>query len=191
AKGGQRIERLLFVSSTGVYGDQQGGRVDEDTPAEPDRFSGRILLDGERLARSGPIPAIVLRLGGIYGPGRDRLVREVAEGRALRSAAPVITNRIHRDDAAGALAHLLALKDPEPLYLGVDREPADLGEVITWIARELGLPPPPVATADEARAGRLSRGSKRCSSDRLAASGYTFSYPTFREGYGAMLRARG
>jgi nucleoside-diphosphate-sugar epimerase len=182
--------RLIFVSSTAVFGDRQGAWTDEESPAEPDHFSGRILLDAERIALGGPIPIVVLRLGGIYGPGRERLIREVAEGCATRPAEPLFTNRIHRDDAAGAIAHLLTLDRPEPVYLGVDSEPADLGAVYAWIAAWLGRPEPvPAATPTE---GRLARGSKRCSNARLVASGYSFRYPTFREGYGELLaRAAG
>ncbi len=177
--------RLIFVSSTAVYGDRQGAWTDEETPAEPDHFSGRILLEAEQIALRSPVPAVTLRLGGIYGPGRDRLVREVAEGRATRPAEPLFTNRIHRDDAAGAIAHLLALDLPEPIYLGVDSEPADLGAIYAWIAARLGVPEPTTASAPGD--GRLTRGSKRCSNARLVASGYSFLYPTFREGYGELL----
>ncbi|HEV7667478.1 MAG TPA: SDR family oxidoreductase [Thermoanaerobaculia bacterium] len=177
--------RLIFVSSTAVYGDRRGAWTDEDSPTEPDHFSGRLLLEAEKIALGGPSPAVVLRLGGIYGPGRERLIREVAEGRATRPAEPLFTNRIHREDAAGAIAHLLALERPEAVYLGVDSKPADLGAIYSWIAARLGRPEP--ATALATGEGRLARGSKRCSNARLVASGYRFAYPTFREGYGEMV----
>jgi nucleoside-diphosphate-sugar epimerase len=180
--------RLIFVSSTAVYGDRQGAWTDEESQPEPDHFSGRILLEAEKIALAGPMPAMVLRLGGIYGPGRERLIREVVEGRALRPAEPMFTNRIHRDDAAGAIAHLLALERPEPIYLGVDSEPADLGAIYAWIAARLGLPE--LAIASTPGEGRPARGSKRCSNARLVASGYRFAYPTFREGYGELLDRR-
>lgn len=179
--------RLIFVSSTAVYGDRRGAWTDEGTPAEPDHFSGRILLRAERLAGDGATEAVVLRLGGIYGPGRLRLIREVAEGRAARPAEPLYTNRIHRDDAAGAIDRLLGLERPEPVYLGVDSEPADLGAIYAWIAARLGRPEPPVAAAPAE--GRLARGSKRCANGRLVAAGYRFAYPTFREGYGELMDA--
>lgn len=177
--------RLIFVSSTAVYGDRQGAWTDEESPTAPDHFSGRILLEAERIALCGPWPAVVLRLGGIYGPGRERLIREVAEGRATRPAEPLFTNRIHRDDAAGAIAHLLALDRPEAVYLGVDSEPVDLGAIYAWIAARLGRPEPEPASAHGE--GRPTRGSKRCSNARLLASGYRFAFPTFREGYGELV----
>ncbi len=181
--------RLIFVSSTAVYGDRQGAWIDEESPAEPDHFSGRLLLEAERIALGGPASAVALRLGGIYGPGRERLIREVAEGRATRPAVPLFTNRIHRDDAAEAIAHLLALPKPERIYLGVDCEPADLGAIYSWIAGRLKLPEP--ATASAPGEGRLGRGSKRCSNARLVGSGYRFLYPTFREGYGELIDRAG
>lgn len=177
--------RLIFVSSTAVYGDRQGAWTDEETQPKPDHFSGRILLEAEKIALGSPVPAVVLRLGGIYGPGRERLIREVAEGRASRPVEPLFTNRIHRDDAAGAIGHLLALERPETVYLGVDSEPSDLGAIYAWIAARLDLPEPEIASAPGE--GRLARGSKRCSNARLVASGYRFRFPTFREGYGELL----
>lgn len=186
AEQAQRPRRVLFTSSTSVYGQREGEWVDEDSPAEPGGFSGPRMLEGERAFLDGPFPATVLRLGGIYGPGRTSLVEKVRSGDAECPPEPRWTNRIHRDDAAGALRHLMLLDAPAPLYLGVDREPAALCDVYRWIAGRLGLPAPRTRPgAEEAR--RRSPGNKRCRSDRLASSGYTFRYPTFREGFEALL----
>jgi nucleoside-diphosphate-sugar epimerase len=181
--------RLLYVSSTAVYAQDQGEWVDETSPTEPEAFTGRRLLEGEARALAAPFPATVLRLGGIYGPGRASLIE-----RALRRAAggAAYTNRIHRDDAAGALAHLALLPDAAPCYLGVDSEPATEAEVLAWLAPRLGAPAPRAAAAPPPPAGaaaapRRPRGSKRCRNARLLASGYRFRYPTYREGYGALL----
>jgi nucleoside-diphosphate-sugar epimerase len=179
------VRRFVFVSSTGVYAQQDGSWVDEDTPAEPREFSDRALLDGERAVLGGPLPATVLRLGGIYGPGRTRLIESVRRGEA-RVRPGLYTNRIHRDDAAGALAHLLALAEPAPVYLGVDDEPAAEADVLNWIADRLGLPRPPASRA--VPHDRLEhRGNKRCRNARLRGSGYGFRYPTFREGYASLM----
>lgn len=177
--------RLVFTSSTGVYGQSGGEWVDEGSVTRPDGFPGRRVLEGEERFRAGPIPSISLRLGGIYGPGRTRLLDRVAAGEAVcPEGPPLYTNRIHSEDAAGALHHLLELTAPEPIYLGVDHRPADLCEVLRYLARRLGADPPRSAPRDEA--GR--RGSKRCSSRRLRDSGYRFLYPTYREGYEALIR---
>ena len=123
---GQSPRRIIFLSSTAVYGQTRGEWVDESSATEPDHFSGRRLLEAEALLRESGVPAIVLRLGGIYGPRRTRLIDEVRQGRAATSRnGPRYTNRIHRDDCVGALDHLIELAEPADCYLGVDCEPAD------------------------------------------------------------------
>jgi uncharacterized iron-regulated protein/nucleoside-diphosphate-sugar epimerase len=191
--------RVLFTSSTGVYAQQDGEWVDEDSPTEPDGFSGKRLLEGEALLAGSDIESVVLRLGGIYGPGRTRLIESVRSGRAtVRRAPPVFTNRIHRDDCAGALAHLAFLPAPAACYLGVDSEPAEQAEMLAWMAQRLGVAPPREVGPDEAAAPTLPgagtrRGgsNKRCRNDRLLASGYRFRFPSYREGYDAVLRGMG
>lgn len=188
--------RLVLVSSTGVYGEMGGAWVDEDTPPDPDDETGAALLEGETLARTFGGTGIVLRLGGIYGPGRDRTVRRVASGDATCPEPDRFGNRIHRDDAAAAALHLLSLDDPDEVYLGVDRDPAPLREVYRWVAGRLQMPDPCGPSGAAARDGGSSgagrrRANKRCSSDRLVASGFAFRYPTFREGYTPFIEAIG
>lgn len=180
--------RVLFASSTGVYGQTDGSHVDETSPTEPRRFTGQRVLEGEERCRASRIPSVSLRLGGIYGPGRTRLIDRVASGAAkCPEGEPTYTNRIHSEDAAGALAHLVTLEEPDPVYLGVDTESADLCEVLRFLAQELGVDPPEVVPRDQA--GRRG-GSKRCSSRRLQDSGYRFLYPTYREGYAELIAER-
>lgn len=183
--------RLVLVSSTGVYGHADGRWVDEDTDPEPADESARRILDGEDLAVSGAATGIVLRLGGIYGPGRTRTVRQVLSGEARCPPADRYGNRIHRDDAAAALRHLLRLERPHATYIGVDRDPAPLRDVYAWVARRAGVPDPceeegGPASHDPAPGRRGS--NKRCSSRRLVESGFAFRYPTYREGYGALIQ---
>jgi nucleoside-diphosphate-sugar epimerase len=195
------VRRVLFVSSTAVYGDAGGGWVDESTTPEPGGFSGRIIREAEdllqkRLLGTGITP-VVLRLGGIYGPGRTRLIDQVRSGSAVVPAEPRYTNRIHRDDAAAAIVHLSTMADePAPVYLGVDNDPAELGEVQRFLAAELGLPGPasdvPGGSPDGSGGGEPSRGgNKRCSNALLRSTGFEFAYPTFREGYRAILAGQG
>jgi nucleoside-diphosphate-sugar epimerase len=179
------LPRLLFVSSTAVYGQNDGSWVTESSPAEPLRFSGVRTLEAERVALTSGYAPVILRCGGIYGPGRRRLIDSVLSGSASYDAnRPSFTNRIHRDDVAGALVHLINLPNPETIYLGVDCLPASREELLTWLAARLGAPEPSRQPASETDG---EAGSKRCSNARLLASDYQFSYPTFREGYAAML----
>jgi nucleoside-diphosphate-sugar epimerase len=182
---GQRPARVLFTSSTSVYGQSRGEWVDESSATHPRDFAGEMMMAAEGLLRSSPFPSVSLRLGGLYGPGRGRLLERIRGGGAVASdAAPHFTNRIHRDDAAGAIAHLMALPEPAQTYLGVDCDPADSGEVSRWLAERLGVAPSPSSEDDPA-----SIGGRRCRNANLLASGYRFIYPTFREGYGALIDA--
>jgi nucleoside-diphosphate-sugar epimerase len=190
---GMRPPAVLFTSSTAVYAQQDGEWVDEDSPTEPDQWSGLRMLEAEQLLAASGLSGTALRLGGIYGPGRTRLVDGVRSGRALvRPGPPRYTNRIHRDDAAGALHHLLALalagRELPGRLIGVDDEPADEAEVLRWLAARLGVPPPGEASREAATSGRAAT-NKRCRNARLRALGYAFRYPTFREGYAALLSA--
>ena len=124
AARGSGIERALFVSSTSTFGDAGGGWIDEDTPAEPDGFSGRILLEAERVLADSWLPGASVRFAGIYGPGRTRMLDRARQGVPCVDEPPLYTNRIHRDDCAGVLAHLLAADDLAPVYIGVDSAPA-------------------------------------------------------------------
>ena len=184
---GQHPRRLFLTSSTGVYVQTSGEWVDETTPAEPTEFAGIRLLEGERLLLRGPFPATVLRLGGIYGPDRAGLIEKVRRGEIVGGdESPIYFNRIHRDDAAGALRHLMMLPHPDPLYLGVDHEPATLAVVLDWLAKALGVPPPRQGESSPLRMPRHGS-NKRCRNARLIASGYVFRYPTFRNGYTTLL----
>lgn len=176
--GNRSVRRLIFVSSTGVYGQHAGEWVDELSPTEPARFSGRKLLDGERLCLGGPYPATVVRFGGIYGPGRNRLIRQVRDGASCVEQPPRYTNRIHRDDCAGVLRHLLQLDAPAPVYIGVDCDPAAQCTVMDWLAKRMKAPAPRRET-DRSNGGQ----GKRCRNELLLSSGYRFLFPTFREGY--------
>jgi nucleoside-diphosphate-sugar epimerase len=187
ARQGQSPSRVFLVSSTAVYAQHEGEWVDESSPTNPTHFSGRRLLEAEAVLRSAAFPGTVIRFGGIYGPGRTRLLENVRAGRAVyRESPPQWTNRIHRDDCAGVVKHLLGLEDPADVYIGVDCEPARERDVQCWLADALAAPPPRAAPAGDP-AIRAARGNKRCRNDRLLASGYTFRHPTYREGYRAVI----
>ena len=187
ARDGVSPRRFLLVSSTAVYGDAAGGWVDEDTEVSPRTATARILAETEELVRSSAAAPVILRLAGIYGPGRNHLITQVREGKARTPDKTVWTNRIHRDDAAAAIVHLCTLEPtPAQLYLGVDHEPAGLAEVQEFLAQSLGVPLP---VAGEAPVNR--GGDRRLSNARLLSTGFRFAFPTYREGYASVLAGRG
>jgi nucleoside-diphosphate-sugar epimerase len=184
-------ERLVFVSSTAVYAEQGGEWVTERSATEPRHFSGAVMLEAEAAAKRFWGHASSVRASGIYGPGRGRFLESVRRGEATFSEhEPVYTNRIHRDDLARAILHVLGLEAPAPLYLASDLDPASRRVVISWLAERLMVPLP---APDTGAAGKISRGggNKRCDSSLLRKSGFEFSYPSYREGYDAMIRAPG
>ena len=165
--------RLIFTSSTAVYGQDDGSEVDESSPTTPSSFRGRVLREAEGNAD------VALRLGGIYGPGRVRALEQLRRGEARYNPGRYL-NLIHRDDASGVLQYLTALEQPERVYIGVDEEPVESEVFYRWLAGRSGSSTP---LADTTRAGK----NKRCSSAKLRTSGYRFRYPTFREGYGELI----
>lgn len=188
---GDAPRRIVFVSSTSVYGQDGGAWVDETSPTEPGSFRGRRLLEAEAVLRAAGEAAssrstVAVRFAGIYGPGRRRLVDSVRRGEAvIWDDPPRWTNRIHVDDCARVLRHVATLDDPAGIYVGVDAAPTLDAEVKTWLARRLGVPIPP--SASETDRERRRGGNKRCANRRLAESGYRFVHPDYRSGYGAML----
>ena len=155
---GQVPNRLLFVSSSSVYGQQDGEWVDETSPTVAGGYSGRLMLEAEQVALDSGIPASLVRLTGIYGPGRERLLTQVRRGYRVAIDPPLYANRIHVDDA-----------------------PAPLAEVVGWLREYLGV----TEWDDDASVRRT--GSKRCSNARAKALGWTPKYPSYREGYAAIL----
>ena len=177
----REVQRIYFTSSTAVYAQGDGQWLTESSETAPTHFSGVRLLEAERLLQEHRVPATILRCSGIYGPGRTRLIESVRQGTARGSARH--TNRIHRDDVAGAVRHLLRAGTAPDLLLLTDDEPAPERDVLGYVAKCLGVPEPLAA----ASAAPSRPGDKRCSNARLRATGYSLRYPTYREGYSALL----
>lgn len=168
--------RLIFTGSTSVYAQTDGSWVDESSPAEPDRETGQRLLAAEDVARAGG--GQVLRLAGIYGPGRSVLLRKFRAGTAvIEAGGHRWVNQIHRDDAVRALAALVDHGEPGAIYNGADDTPATQRDVYGWIAAALGAALPPDGPADLNR----KRGwtSKRVANGRLRALGWAPRYPSY------------
>lgn len=181
--------RVLLVSSTAVYGGRAGEWVDEDTPAQPPAFNGRLLLEAE-CTLAGHAGGVVLRLSGLYGPGRSAMLRKARSGQA---GAPRWTNRIHVDDAAAALSRLLDLRDPRPLYLGSDDEPVREHDLLAWLRAQEGLPaiPPETAGARADAVAVVQDPGRRIRNARLREAGWVPAYPDFRAGYRPLLARAG
>ena len=183
-------ERLVYTSSTGVYGDHDGEWVDESTPLDPQTEKTEVLAEAERIARERPVEygghGTVARYAGLYGPDRYRLERYLD--------GPVTAgylNMVHRDDAAGAVRFLLEDGHREEVVLVVDDEPVEKWAFADWLAEQCDVPFPPKQTTEERLADpelsetakRRIRTSKRCSNEHLRELGYEIRYPTFRSGY--------
>jgi nucleoside-diphosphate-sugar epimerase len=178
----RKLARVLFVSSSAVYGEHDGDWVDEATPTDPPGFNGAVLLEAEQWLAEQSLPSIVLRLAGLYGPGRLQLIERLRAGQLrVPRETPHWANRIHVDDAAAAIAHLLQLKSPQPLYLGVDDTPMPLDELYDFLAALIDAPLPAEGAAP------AGVGSKRLRNARLRASGWAPQWPDAREGYAVLL----
>lgn len=182
----QSPRRAVLVSSTSVYG-HRDGLLDEDSPPEPTRATGEVLLEAERAFRDRVPGGTVLRMSGIYGPGRaQRLIDQVR--RRDNPDPGRWTNRIHQADAAAAVVHVLTrhespsqvgpVETTPDLYVVTDDQPAPVGEVRAFLAGQLDVPWPLVAVEPH---------GKRLSNARLRRTGFELQYPTYREGYASVL----
>ncbi|MFB9868539.1 SDR family oxidoreductase [Vreelandella sulfidaeris] len=182
--------RIFFVSSTSVYGQQEGEAVNEESPTESTSFSGNLMCDAEQALINHTLPGTVIRFSGIYGPGRDRLIHQVAEGRVAAITPVIYSNRIHRDDCTGIIAHLIRYQEsgqtPSDVYLGSDCEPVTMHNVMMWLAKQLK-----VDATNTMQSPLRRRTSKRCDNQRVLDTGYQFRFPSYREGYAQVLKEGG
>jgi len=190
-------ERVVYTSSTGVYGDHDGAWVDEETEIDPTTAKTEVLAEAERIALERPAEygavGTVARYAGLYGPDRYRLSRYV-DGPVTEG----YLNMVHRDDAAGAVRYLLESgRGRDEAVNVVDDEPVSKWAFADWLAAECDEPEPSKRTIEERLAAedlsetveRRLRTSKRVANDRLRELGYEFSFPTYREGYRAAIDA--
>ena len=172
----------IFVSSTSVYGQSQGEWVDENSVAQPANVTSQLIRQAEQKLWDLDAGHIVVRFSGIYGPGRESLLRMARQTPAIQQDPPYFTNRIHQQDCVVVLAFLLerhlAGVALEPCYLASDDDPAPQWEVMSWLAERLNCLPPTVKST-----GPDSVMNKRCNNQRLKALGYQFRYPSFKDGY--------
>ena len=175
-----RDSRILFTSSTSVYAQTNGEWVTEESSAEPKHETGNILRAAEDLVLAQN--AVVIRLGGIYGPGRSALLRKFLNGDAMLDPDnDRFLNHIHRDDAARAIQ--LLLKEPGlsgEIHNVVDNQPILQSECYRWLAANLKRPLPPVGRSTSKRKRGYS--NKRVSNAKLRGRGWRPLYPNFATG---------
>lgn len=186
--------KFVYTSSTGVYAQNDGSWVKETSLTEPPTETSRVLLETEQVylnaARQRGFPAIVLRVAGIYGPGRSWWLKQFLAGEAsIEGEGQRHLNMIHRDDVAGCIIAALERGRPGEIYNAVDDEPVTQRNFLSWLAGRLSRPLPPVVPENASANRKRGVTNKRVSNIKLKEQlGYSFRYPTFREGYTAGLQ---
>jgi nucleoside-diphosphate-sugar epimerase len=172
--------KLFFTSSTSVYAQNDGDWVIEESPAEPKHETGTILREAEDLVLANR--GIVIRLGGIYGPGRSALLKKFLSGDAIVDLeSDRFVNQIHRDDSAAAIQLLVKRQESAgEIYNVVDDQPILLSECYRCLAAKLNRP----LQSSERSTSKRKRGesNKRVSNAKLRAGGWTPRYPDFAQG---------
>ena len=182
--------RIVYTSSTSVYAQNDGSAVEESSPTEPATETARVLLETENAllvaAEQRDFPAIILRVAGIYGPGRGYWLKQFLNGEArLEGKGERILNMIHRDDVVGCIAAALDHGRPENIYNAVDDEPVSQFDFFSWLATSLNRPMPESIAENIAR--KRGATNKKVLNRKLKSElGYHFRYPTFRVGFAAM-----
>lgn len=172
--------RLVFTSSTSVYGQRDGSWVTEASETMPLRESSRVLLETEELILDQG--GIVARVAGIYGPGRSALLSRFLNGTAtIDPANDRFVNQVHRDDIVSAFFLLLdrAAEASAQIYNVVDDQPVLQSECYVWLAQRLNRPQPAVATSQQPR--KRGDTNKRVSNAKLRQFGWNPQYPTFAD----------
>jgi nucleoside-diphosphate-sugar epimerase len=169
--------KLLFTGSTSVYGQCDGSWVTEESETKPARDTGRVLLETEKLVleRRGT----VVRLAGIYGPGRSALLNKFLASKAtIDPESDRFVNQVHRDDIASAIFFLVTRETQRTqIYNVVDDQPMLQTECYRWLAQRLDRPLPPIGKSTGLR--KRGNSNKRVSNARLRSLGWTPQYPTF------------
>jgi nucleoside-diphosphate-sugar epimerase len=189
----ETVERFLYISSTGVYGKVTSGEVDETSPCEPTREGGRATLAAEELLRASKFAdrAIILRLAGLYGPGRIPRAKDLVAGRPIDAPADGWLNLIHVDDAARIVLLAEDRCQPPRTYVVSDGHPVQRRAYYDELARQLGAPPPRfVEPPVDSPAASRAASNKRVNPQRLFAElSPRLQYPSCREGLAAIVES--
>ncbi len=179
------LKRFFFISSTSVYAQHSGEWIDENSITKPKSSTGKIILEAENFLMKIHSKTTIIRFSGIYGPGRTGFLNKmINEGKTFTSNR--FTNRIHRDDCANVLIHLMNSSSCEKIYLGSDNDPVDLSVMANWVMDKKGLKNEELEYLTRIKFTK-TESSKRCSNKKLINTGYRFLFPTFREGYSSII----
>ena len=187
-------KKFVYTSSTSVYAQNDGAAVTENSPTEPEADTARILVETEKLLQAAAaerqFPAVILRVAGIYGPGRGHAFKQFLRGEArIEGDGARWLNMIHRADLIGVILAALRGAEPGEIFNTADNAPVSQLEFFTWLAAELNRPLPPSMPADADGWRRHGATNKRVSNAKLRTKlGYDFQFPDFRTGYAAEMR---
>ena len=195
--GGESPVKYVYTSSTGVYGQQDGSTVSEQSSTEPGHDTGNVLVETEQMLfaafREKTFPAVILRAAGIYGPGRGYWLRRFQSGQARQEDGGGRTvNMIHRNDLVSAIIAALDRGAPGEVYNVADNHPTTVPEIYAWLAQTTGRPLHPPSEIPEPAGGSRMTTHKRVSNRKLVETlNWQAKYPSFREGYSAELAPTG
>jgi len=186
----KKPRKIILISSTAVYGRGDGRWVDEgedltdaEYASEEAERNAKVLLETEALVLSGLIPGVVFRLGGLYGPRRNRL-KAIKEKKLKPVFSDHYSNRIHVEDVVSGIRLLIQKGKPNEIYLGVDDEPSTGEDFYSWLYEKMSLPKP---SASERGSDSGHASNKRCSNKKMKDLGWRLRYPTYRQGYTVLL----
>ena len=187
----ESVQRFVYISSTGVYGNVAGDWVNEDTVCQPTREGGKACLAAENLLRSHPLGkrSIILRLAGIYGPGRIPRAKDLLAGKPIDAPAAGYLNLIHVDDAARIALLAEERAETPSLYVVSDGQAVVRSEYYKWLAQLLKAPPPKFVPAPpDSPAAQRAGSDKRINPARLMRDLHPeLLYPSYREGLAAIV----
>jgi nucleoside-diphosphate-sugar epimerase len=184
-------KKYIYTSSTSVYGQTDGSLVKETSATEPASETSKVLVEAEKLLLAAALqkkfPAVILRVGGIYGPGRGHLFQQYLKNEAkIAGKGERLINMIHRDDLVGVVIAALRNGRAGEIYNAVDDEPVAQIHFFRWLSETLGKWMPPFAAEDASGDRKRGVTNKKVSNRKLKMElGYAFKYPTFRQGYTA------
>jgi len=184
-------KKFIYTSSTSVYGQTDGSAVKESSPTEPLVETAKVLLETEKVLLAAvtdrKVPAVILRVAGIYGPDRGHGFKQFLKNEArIEGDGSRVMNMIHRDDLIGCVIAALKSGRAGEIYNAVDDEPVTQATFFQWLAGTVGKYPPESVPENPDENRKRGVTNKRVSNRRLKMElGYQFKYPNFRKGYSA------